>query len=198
MNNGTIEFKDTKRYKNGTAQCLPLETDDLTAILDMTIQQSTAHMGRPCNYTNDTNGLERFIETTIDYFKYVNRINQNPDMERKLIPDIENWAVYLGITRATLFNYEQRGGRWRECIQYYKNAIASVKKQLALTYKIPPMIYVFDATNNHGYVNSNEFKLTTQTEFIENNVNALEREIVEQGLIWNEQTKEFEPATTEE
>ena len=54
------------------------------------------------------------------------------------------------------------------------------------------MVYVFDATNNHGYVNSNEFKLTAQTEYVEKDTNALEREIVERGLVWNEETKEFE------
>ena len=129
---------------------------------------------------------------TISVKEAVNNINANPDLERKLIPDIENWCVFLGITRQTLFNYERRGPEWYDCIQYYKNAISSVKKQLALNYKIPPMVYVFDATNNHGYVNSNEFKLTAQTEYVEKDTNALEREIVERGLVWNEETKEFE------
>lgn len=183
---------EIKPYKNkGT--CLPLDTDDMTAILTMTITKANERLGRPYHYPPSKPGLEDFIQNTIDYFEYVNNINANPELERKLIPDIENWCVFLGITRQTLFNYEQRGAEWKDCIAYYKNAIASVKKQLALNYKIPPMVYVFDATNNHGYVNSNEFKLTAQTEIIERDTNALEREIVDRGLVWNEETKEFEP-----
>ena len=182
---------EIKPYKNkGT--CLPLDTDDMTAILTMTIAKSNERLGRPFHYPPSNQGLETFIQNTIDYFEYVNDINANPDLERKLIHDIENWCVLLGITRQTLFNYERRGPEWYDCIQYYKNAISSVKKQLALNYKIPPMVYVFDATNNHGYVNSNEFKLTAQTEYVEKDTNALEREIVERGLVWNEETKEFE------
>ena len=182
---------EIKPYKNkGT--CLPLDTDDMTAILTMTIAKSNERLGRPFHYPPSNQGLETFIQNTIDYFEYVNDINSNPELERKLIPDIENWCVFLGITRQTLFNYERRGPEWYDCIQYYKNAISSVKKQLALNYKIPPMVYVFDATNNHGYVNSNEFKLTAQTEYVEKDTNALEREIVERGLVWNEETKEFE------
>lgn len=188
--------KSTKMqpYKDAHAKCLPLETDDMSALLDMTIERCTARLGRPCHYTNDKKGLDDFINCTTEYFEYVNNINKNPDMERKLIPDIENWAVYLGITRQTIFHYEQRGGEWEQTISYYKNAIASIKKQLALNYKIPPMIYVFDATNNHGYVNSNEFKLTTPiTEEYDRQSNILEREIKERGLIWNDETKEYEP-----
>lgn len=186
------EQTEIKPYKNkGT--CLPLETDDMTAILKMTIDKSVEHCGRPYHYAPTPQGLEQLIQNTIDYFEYVNSINANPELERKLIPDIENWCVFLGITRQTLFYYEKRGAEWFDCIQYYKNAISSVKKQLALNYKIPPMVYVFDATNNHGYVNSNEFKLTAQTESIDKDTNALERKIAERGLVWNEDTKEFEP-----
>lgn len=185
-------MNDVKPYKGAKAKCLPVETDDMTAILDMTIEQCTTRLGRPCVYANDQAGLELFNQNTIEYFKYVHAVNQNADMERKLIPDIENWAVYLGITRNTLLNYEQRGANWRDCIQYYKNAISAIKKQLAMTYKIPPMVYVFDATNNHGYVNSNEFKLTT-TQPPETANDALEREIMQRGLVWDEVTKEYKP-----
>ena len=185
--------KEIKPYKNkGT--CLPLETDDMTAILNMTIEKSIQRCGHPSTYPQTKQGLDSFINNTIDYFEYVNGINQNIDLERKLIPDIENWCVFLGITRQTLFNYEGRGGEWKDCIAYYKNAIASVKKQLAMNYKIPPMVYVFDATNNHHYVNSNEFKLNATTEIIDHRPNILEQEIQYRGLIWNEERQEFEGA----
>jgi len=187
----TTELQQYKGHKS--AKCLPLECDDTTAILTMIIDKSTARMGRPCQYSNDKRGLEEFVQNTIEYFEYVNTVNSNPDLDKKLIPDIESWAVYLGITRNTILNYEQRGGNWLDVIQFYKNAIASVKKQLALTFKVPPMIMAFDFTNNHGYCNTNEFKLTTEVKTPDTDTNRLERELVERGLVWDEERKEFVP-----
>ena len=189
----TTGLQQYKTHKS--AKCLPMETDDTTAILDMIIDKSTERMGRPSQYPNDKRGLEEFIQNTVSYFEHVNSINSNPDMERKLIPDIESWAVFLGITRATIFNYEQRGNDWREVIAYYKNAIASVKKQLALNFKIPPMIMAFDFCNNHEYINTSEYKLTTKVETSDTDTNRLERELVERGLVWDDEKKEFVPYT---
>lgn len=186
------EGKKKKTSGSGTKLCKPLETDDMTAILDMAIEVSTARMGRPAEYPYTTAGLDAFIQKTIDYFEYVNGINANPDLERKLIPDIENWAMYLGVTRQTIWTYQNRGKEWKDTIEYYKNAIAAVKKQLALNYKIPPMVYVFDATNNHGYVNSNEFKLTPGKPETEQKDN-IDEQIKAAGLIWNDELQEFEP-----
>lgn len=179
-----------KPYKN-KGYCEPLETDDTTAILDMIIDASERRKGRPFVYPNTPQGLEQFANDTKNYFEYVNNVNSNPNLKQKLIPDIENWAVYLGITRQTILSYEQRGGAWSDCISFFKNAIGALKKQLALNYKIPPMVYVFDATNNHGYVNSNEFKLTATT--AQDNTATLEQQIAQSGLVWNDITKEFEP-----
>lgn len=169
-----------------------IETDDMSAILDMAIDVSTSRAGRPAEYPFTTEGLDRFINKTIDYFEYVNSINANPELERKLIPDIENWAMYLGITRQTIWAYQNRGREWKDTIDYYKNVIAAVKKQLAMNYKIPPMVYVFDATNNHGYVNSNEFKLTQSSPETGHKDNV-DEQLKAAGLIWNEELQEFEP-----
>ncbi len=192
-NENLVPYEGTKGKTSGsgTRLCERLETDDLTAILDLTINASTARMGRPAEYPNTQKGLDDFIQKTIDYFSYVNSVNANPDLERKLIPDIENWAVYMGVTRMTINNYERRGRDWRDCIGYYKNAIGAVKKQLAMNYKIPPMVYVFDATNNHGYVNSNEFKLTETR--AENEAQSVDDDIRTAGLVWNDALKKLEP-----
>ena len=188
------EGKKGKRSGSGVKKCLPLETDDMTAILDMAIEVSAARMGRPAEYPATAAGLENFIHKTIDYLEHVNAINANPDLESKLIPDIENWAMYLGITRQTVWVYEQRGGDWGACISYYKNCIAAVKKQLAMNYKIPPVVALFDLTNNHAYVNSNEFKLTTGTPD-EDKGKKIADEVKAAGLVWNEDIGEFEPIT---
>lgn len=186
------EGKKKKTSGSGTKLCERIETDDMTAILDMAIDVSTARMGRPAEYPHTTEGLDRFINKTIDYFENVNSINANPELERKLIPDIESWAMFLGITRQTIWCYEKRGREWKDTIDYYKNCISAVKKQLALNYKIPPMVYVFDATNNHGYVNSNEFKLTQSSPETGHKDNV-DEQLKAAGLIWNEELQEFEP-----
>lgn len=169
-----------------------IETDDMSAILDMAIDVSTARAGRPAEYPNTTAGIENFINKTIDYFEYVNSINANPELERKLIPDIENWAMYLGVTRQTIWSYQQRGKEWKDMIEYYKNVIAAVKKQLAMNYKIPPMVYVFDAVNNHNYLNSTEFKMKVNKPETERKDN-IDEQLKAAGLIWNEELQEFEP-----
>jgi len=181
------EVKKRPKY-----DCVPLETDDMTAILDMAITSMKSRNGRPCEYSNTEQGLEMFRENTMLFFDYVNEVNQNSELERKLIPDIEAWATYLGVTRATIFNYEKRGGEWAQTIQAFKNTMASIKKQLLFNYKIPPMVGVFDLTNNHGYVNSNEFKLTSTVE-VSTHKNDLEKEIDEYGLVWDSEKEDFKP-----
>lgn len=183
-----------KKPGRGVKKCKPIETDDMTAILDLTVEAATRHMGRPAEYPNNRQGMDDFINTTIDFFEYVNSVNSNPNMERKLIPDIENWCAFLGISRMTLSHYHQRSGDWRDVIDYYKNSILAVKKQLAMSFKIPPVLLIFDAVNNHNYHNVNEFKLQTDDAINrDDGESQLEKDIRKAKLVWNEDTKEFEP-----
>lgn len=186
------EGKKKKTSGSGTKLCKPLETNDMSVILDMAIAETTARMGRPAEYENSKVGLERFIQKSIDFFEHVNAVNANPELEQKLIPDIENWAIFLGVTRQTLWAYEQRGGEWKDVIQYYKTIITATKKQLAFSYKLPPVVAIFDLCNNSGYVNSNEFKLT-ENKPVTDRKGSVDEQIKQAGLIWNEQLGEFEP-----
>ena len=70
------EGKKKKTSGSGTKLCERIETDDMTAILDMAIDVSTARMGRPAEYPYTTEGLDRFINKTIDYFENVHIILQ--------------------------------------------------------------------------------------------------------------------------
>lgn len=115
-------------------------------------------------YPNDEKGLELFKGKTIEYLAYIQQINDNPEIEREIIPDIEGWSTYLGTNRANINRYAKRNEKWRQTIDNFKNGIASIKKQLALQGKIPPIMAIFDLTNNHGYVNSSEFKINTQAD----------------------------------
>ena len=44
-------------------------------------------------------------------------------------------------------------------IEQTKNAIAACKKELAFHQQIPPVVFMFDACNNHSYTNTSEFKV---------------------------------------
>lgn len=188
-------MSDTGAVKKYKQECLSTAKSDLIGVTDLVIESFKHAGGRPAEYPATGAGLERFRAKTIEFFDYVNEVNRNSDAERPLVPDIEAWSSYLGVTRATVWSYEQRGGEWESTIRLIKNMIAAVKKQLGLSYKIPPMVMAFDFTNNHGYFNTNEFRIvaekTTEKEQMERR--AIEEELRESGLCWNEETQEFEP-----
>lgn len=103
--------------------------------------------------------IQDFIKMSEDYFNYLADCVEDKVF---LIPDIEGFCVFLGIDRQTLLLWERtRGATWLGAIQMIKNQIAAVKKQLALTGKIPPMVFAIDFNNNHDYVQQQ--KVTVET-----------------------------------
>lgn len=163
-----------QEYKKG--ECLPMECDDLTAVIDIGLKAvKNKHLQK---YTDDEEGYNRFVKESQKYLEYVKQVNNN-GTEKKLIIDIESWCVSLGITRETLRKYSNRSEEWKEFIDLFKEVILSGKKQLAMTYKIPPMVYMFDVTNNHGYHNTSEFHL--QAETVEPKQMATREELIEQA-----------------
>lgn len=94
--------------------------------------------------------IDLFLKAAQDYFDYLADCVEDKVF---LIPDIEGFCVFIGIDRLTLGEWERkRGQTWSYAIQNIKNQIAAVKKQLALTGKIPPMVFAIDFNNNHGYI----------------------------------------------
>lgn len=186
--------KKGKTSGSGVRKCEPVQAGDLTAILDLVITASTSRSGRPAYYPDTRQGLDDFINATIDYFEYCETINSNPELEekQKLIPDIESWACYIGVTRQTIWQYEKRSSEWADVIGYYKNAIGSIKKNLALHNKIPSLVFLFDAANNHQYFNSNQFVPTDIQS--DTKRNSIEEQIRKQGLAWDNELKKFVPA----
>lgn len=193
-NKEKLEARMVEKYKSKSkGDCEPLENGDMTAILNLIVDRCERYGGRGSNYPATPDGFKSFLDVSREYFDYLNTVNEDENLKRKLIPDIESWALYLGISRMTIFEYEKRGGQWSEAIQFYRNAIGTAKKQLALNYKIPPMVYVFDATNNHDYVNSNEFKLTARTELVQNDMAQIERDMAVEGVAWDPEQGKFVP-----
>lgn len=142
---------------------IQIQADDLDAVLDISIK--SIKLGRPPKFENSAAGLRDFKEASIAYLEFVRENNNDPDNENKIIPDIENWATFMGTTRKTILEYEKRRGEeWQEFIGLMKGCIVSCKKQLAFRQKIPTVLAIFDLTNNAGYVNASEFKLVPETE----------------------------------
>ena len=182
-----------KEYKRFTPE--PIGTDNtLEAVLNMTIE--SLKMGRPPAYPETEQGLEDFKRTTIDYFQYVKDTNANPNIDKKLVPDVEALCTFLGITRNTLLTYEkQRGGSWQDFIKQTKNAIAACKKELAFHQQIPPVVAMFDLTNNHSYVNTSEFKIEAISDKPQERQLSIEEQVQQAGLVWDEEKGEFIPDT---
>ena len=137
--------------------------NDLGALLEVAIEQlGERKAGRLSNYPDNQEGLEAFVFATQQYFQYI--ADANKENEEKLIPDIEGWCIFLGITKQTVLNYAKRSQNWEDTIEYIKESILAAKKQLAFRFKIPPVVYLNDVSNNHNYLNTNEFKLVTSNE----------------------------------
>lgn len=193
MSDNLVPYSKTGKSGRGIKKCEPIECGDLTAVLDLVITATKAHNGRAVSYPNTKEGLDTFTENTLNFFEYCETVNANPELgdKQKLIPDIELWGSFIGVTRKTILMYERRGGEWETTITYFKNHIAAIKKQLAAHGKIPPLITIFDLTNNHGYVNASEFKISDIQE--DTNKTSIDEQARANDLVWNDETKRYEP-----
>ncbi|MBE6061813.1 MAG: hypothetical protein E7215_16865 [Clostridium sulfidigenes] len=134
-----------KRYKEGE-DFLPVEADETRAMIEMVKRQFTnPNVRKRKKYVH----LEDFRAVIVEYFDYIGDSN---DAGSNLIPDVEGFCTFAGISRETLNDWQRsRPGEFSETIGDLKNAIASCKKQLALKGKIPPIVFATDFNNNHGY-----------------------------------------------
>lgn len=149
-----------KTYNKGSY--LALESDDLVTVTRLVEDSLKRTKGRQATYECTEQGLESFMDRATSFFEYINEVNGNPDLEKKLLPDIENLCVFLGITRKTLALYRKRNDQWEQAIDLVKDGIMACKKQMVQTGKMPPLVFIFDATNNFNYVSTSEFHLSTE------------------------------------
>lgn len=123
------------------------------------------HAGRPPKYEDTETGLERFKADTIRYFEDVRSANTGFDTDDKpLIITVEGWLTSLGLTRQSLSRYRSRGGAWLDFIDFTKENILSCKLQRYYTGQVPPVSAIFDLTNNHHYLSTNNFTATSHTD----------------------------------
>ncbi len=97
--------------------------------------------------------LESVAEFTEVVDKYLNYIESKAADGVRLVPDIEGFCCFAGISRETLNEWERtRPADYSDAIKALKNAIAAYKKQLALSGDIPALVFATDFNNNHGYI----------------------------------------------
>ena len=155
--------KDYKRKQgaNGGFNAERARGDDIESVVTLAIE--TAEGNKIHGYSNDDAGLSEFKRQSIDFLKYIREQNQIADDEgkRRLLPSIEAWATFAGISRQTILTYQKcRSEEWQDFITWMKNALQGCKSQLAHCGKIPPLIYIFDSVNNSGYQNTAQVQVT--------------------------------------
>lgn len=143
-----------------------MQGDELHATIELAMQNlDNWHDGVLRTYPPTQEGLDLFIARSTAYLRYVDEQNMELTDSPKLIPDVESWCVYCGITRRQMYQFKERkSGDWEGFINYFLEVIASSKKQLALNGNIPSVIAMFDMVNNHEYHNTSEYKITNKLE----------------------------------
>ena len=139
-----------KRETYNKGSCEVLEPDDLTALTQLAVSSLKRHGGQIAKYENSQAGLEQFVQKSAEFFQ-------------RLIPDVESWCCFMGVTRVTIHQYAKRNQQWSDAIAMIKEALLMGKKQLAMHNRIPSLIFLFDATNNHNYVSTSEFHLVADS-----------------------------------
>ena len=148
-----------KRETYNKGSCEVLEPDDLTALTQLAVSCLKRHGGQIAKYENSQAGLEQFVQKSAEFFEYCNEVNSTLEPQQRLIPDVESWCCFMGVTRVTIHQYAKRNQQWSDAIAMIKEALLMGKKQLAMHNRIPSLIFLFDATNNHNYVSTSEFHL---------------------------------------
>lgn len=147
-----VRKQSYKRFKPGR-DYEEIETAQAVALCDMMLdgfKRSVADAER------GKGGRPRKLETVEEFRevaeRYINYIKDRALDGVRLVPDIEGFCAFAGISRETLNNWETaRPGAYSDTIKIFKNIIAAYKKQLAFNGEIPPIVFATDFNNNHGY-----------------------------------------------
>lgn len=147
---------DYKRQHGQGFEVIPMTGDDVSDLIELAV--NTARQSGVTRYEYSERGLEAFMQRSMQYLEYIKGQNENADSEdsARLIPSIESWAVFMGLSRVTILQYEkQRNDSWRDFIGFFKNTIQACRGQLTDRGKLPVVANIFSAINsNAGYVNS--------------------------------------------
>lgn len=147
-----VRKQSYKRFKPGR-DYEEIDTAQTVALCDMMLDgfrtaATEAEKGK--------GGRPRKLETVEEFRavaeNYINYIKERALQGVRLIPDVEGFCSFAGISRDTLNDWERtRPGEYSDTIKIFKNTVAAYKKQLAFNGEIPPIVFATDFNNNHGY-----------------------------------------------
>ena len=148
-----LRLQTYKRFKEGV-DFQPIDNDYSDALVEFIQHCRNIHkFGRPPKYAD----IQEFYGMTDAYWDVLKDKNQSGV---KIIPDIEGFCCFAGISRETLNEWERsRPSEYSDSIKRLKNDIAAYKKQLGLRGAIPPIVFATDFNNNHGYTQRQEIAI---------------------------------------
>ena len=91
-------------------------------------------------------------------------------------PHVEEMALALGVTRQTLWNWQQQGGERGEIISLAKQLLASLHESWGLNGKLNPATFCFIAKNHYGYSDNVSIEVSPHN----NNAPVLSQEEIHQ------------------
>lgn len=146
-----VRKQSYRRFKPGR-DYEEIETERAVALCDMMLDGFKTAIKE----TEKRGGRPRKLETVEEFQQvaenYINYIRDKALQGVRLIPDVEGFCSFAGISRDTLNDWERtRPGVYSDTIKMLKNTIAAYKKQLAFNGEIPPIVFATDFNNNHGY-----------------------------------------------
>jgi len=146
-----------RRFKEGVDFEAP-DADRVTAIIDFVNHCNKIHnTGRPPTFET----VEELQGAVDAFWEIIAEQNRNGV---RVIPDVEGFCSFINISRQTLNEWEhgrgKQAGLLSDTVKRLKNHMAYVKKQLALTGNMPPIVFATDFNNNHGYTQKTEHIIT--------------------------------------
>ncbi len=161
-----------KRFKEGV-DYEPIDQEQMTALIEFAQHCHRVHKtGNRPQYDD----IEVFFGICDAYWDVLREKNESGI---KIIPDVEGFCSFAGISRETLNQWENtRQGAYSDAIKTLKNQFAFVKKQLALSGKIPPIVFATDFNNNHHYINTSkqDININAQPNPLGERIDPAERE----------------------
>lgn len=148
-----VRKQSYRRFKPGR-DYEEIETERAVALCDMMLDGFKTAI--KAAESEKRGGRPRKLETVEEFQQvaenYINYIRDKALQGVRLIPDVEGFCSFAGISRDTLNDWERtRPGVYSDTIKMLKNTIAAYKKQLAFNGEIPPIVFATDFNNNHGY-----------------------------------------------
>lgn len=127
------------------------------------------------------NEPEKARERITEYFEFCQQADRKPS--------VEGLALALGTSRQTLWIWEQSGGEIGEIVGRAKTLINAMLTDFAMNSKISPVYGIWLQKNHFGYSETKQIEIVPHQE----NHKTLEEQIVENNLVWDDETGEFVP-----